>query len=155
MDRVTPQVVMLIEVFIARHQTIGALTKELMNAMFNIAGPGSRQNSRLSPLMDHCGVQAGVISAYHHRWRGINLKIPTRTIGRSKLRGQRLSRSTGGSLCTKPEAGRLSGVSWAHKPGKALVHTSTRFCCGQDNRAHSWLNSNKGSKTLTGFFTTF
>jgi hypothetical protein len=35
---------------------------------------------------------------------------------------------------------------------RRLVHTL--LLC-QDHRAHSWLNSHKGSKTLTGFFTTF
>jgi len=37
MDRVAPQTIMIIEVTIAQHQTIDALTKELLNAMFNIA----------------------------------------------------------------------------------------------------------------------
>ena len=37
MDRIAPQMVVIIEVFIAQHKTIDALTKELLNAMFNVA----------------------------------------------------------------------------------------------------------------------
>jgi hypothetical protein len=40
MDRVAPQMVMIIEVFIAQHQAIDALTKELLKAMFYIARVG-------------------------------------------------------------------------------------------------------------------
>jgi hypothetical protein len=36
-DWIAPQMVMIIEVFIGQHQTIDALTKQLLNAMFNIA----------------------------------------------------------------------------------------------------------------------
>ena len=37
MDWIASQVVVIIEVFIAQHQSIDSLTKELLNAMFNIA----------------------------------------------------------------------------------------------------------------------
>ena len=37
MDRVASQMVMIIEVFLAQHQTIDSLTQELLNAILNIA----------------------------------------------------------------------------------------------------------------------
>ena len=37
MDRVAPQMVMIIKVLVAQYQAIDPLTQQLLNAMFNIA----------------------------------------------------------------------------------------------------------------------
>jgi hypothetical protein len=37
MDRITPQTVMIVEVFVAQHQAMNALTDQLLNAVFNKA----------------------------------------------------------------------------------------------------------------------
>jgi hypothetical protein len=37
MDRVAPQIIMIVEVLVAQYQAIDPLAQELLNAMFNIA----------------------------------------------------------------------------------------------------------------------
>jgi hypothetical protein len=58
MDWIAPQMVVVIEIFIAKYQTINALAEQLLDTvLYYRAGCGSRRNNRLNPTISHYGAQ--------------------------------------------------------------------------------------------------
>src|SRR5271165_925717 len=74
MDGIKPQMVMIIEIFVAKHQAMNPLADKFLRCVRHNAGHGNRRSSRKNPVTTRCGAPVRAILTHPHRWRGNHLR---------------------------------------------------------------------------------
>src|SRR5271166_3712250 len=75
MDGIKPQMVMIIEIFVAKHQAMNPLADKFLNAVFDITlVTVIDEASRKNPVTTRCGAPVRAILTHPHRWRGNHLR---------------------------------------------------------------------------------